>query len=419
MQAVILAAGESSRFWPLNQRHKSLLKIMGKPLVAHTIESLEKAGVTDIVIVQGPSKDVAEELGTSFTEGGASVRYVVQEKPLGMANALSCAEDLLKEQFFLLNAERVDAASYVKPMVEKHKSSGAKLVLVGAQTATPWLFGVLDSLGDKVKNIVEQPVQGQEPSDLKAVGIYLLPKEILDYCKRVAERQYAFEDALALYMKAKDVRMVQAKEATPSLKYPWHLFDMAKFLMKGLPSRTIKTPKIAKNVLIEGDVYIGENTQIFENAVIKGPCYIGDNCLIGNNSLIRDYTNLENGVMIGAFAEVTRSVFQENIHTHSGYFGDSIFGKGCRIGAGSITANVRIDRGEISTVVKGEKVKTGLDSLGVVMGEGTHTGVQSTFMPGVFVGSQCAIGPNTMVAKNVPDNTTLYTQFEQITKARN
>jgi UDP-N-acetylglucosamine diphosphorylase / glucose-1-phosphate thymidylyltransferase / UDP-N-acetylgalactosamine diphosphorylase / glucosamine-1-phosphate N-acetyltransferase / galactosamine-1-phosphate N-acetyltransferase len=166
-------------------------------------------------------------------------------------------------------------------------------------------------------------------------------------------------------------------------------------------------------------VYIGENVQIFENAVIKGPCYIGDNCIIGNNSLIRSYANLENDVLIGAFAEVTRSIFQEDVHTHSGYFGDSIFAKGCRIGAGSITANVRMDRGEISAVVKGEKVKTGLDSLGVVMGEGIHTGAQSTFMPGVFVGAHCAIGPSTMVAKNVPNNTTLYTQFEQIIKERN
>ncbi len=416
MQAVILAAGESSRFWPLNLRHKSLLKIMGKPLILHTIESLEKAGIKDIVIVQGPQKDVEEELGNSLK--GVSISYMVQEKPLGMGNALSCAESLLEEQFFLLNAERVDAESYVKPMLEKYKSSGAKLILLGVQTATPWLFGVLDSLGDKVKNIVEKPAQGQEPSDIRVVGIYLLPKEILGYYQKVSERQYAFEDALALYMKEKDVRMVQTQEATPSLKYPWHLFDMAKFLMQNLPSRTIKTPKIAKNVVIEGDVYIGENTQIFENAVIKGPCYIGDNCVIGNNSLIRSYTNLENNVMIGTFSEVARSIFQEDVHAHSGFFGDSIFAKGCRIGAGSITANVRIDRGEISTAVKGEKVKTGLDSLGVVMGENSRTGIHCSLMPGVLIGSNCQIGPSTIVSENLPNDSIFYVKQEQIQKQK-
>ena len=417
MQAIILAAGESSRFWPLNTRHKSLLKIMGKPLIAYTLESLEKAGVRDFIIVQGPQKDVEEELGYSLA-GGASIRYVMQEKSLGMGNALFCAKDLLDEQFFLLNAERVDAESYVEPLLEKYKSSGAKLILLGTQTATPWLFGILDSLGDKVKNIMEKPAQGQEPSDLRAVGIYLLPKEILDYYQKVSEHQYAFEDALALYMKEKDVRVVQTQESTPSLKYPWHLFDMAKFLMKRLPPRTIKTPKVAKNVVIEGDVYIGENTQIFENAVIKGPCYIGDNCTIGNNSLIRSYANLENSVMVGTFAEVARSIFQEDVHVHSGFFGDSVFGQGCRVGAGSITANVRIDRGEISTVVRGEKMKTGLDSLGVVMGERSRAGVQATFMPGVLIGSNCTIGPSTPVFENLPDNFILYGKKEQIQKQK-
>ena len=45
MQAVILTAGESSRFWPLNQRHKSLIKIMGRPLIWYTIEGLKKSGI--------------------------------------------------------------------------------------------------------------------------------------------------------------------------------------------------------------------------------------------------------------------------------------------------------------------------------------------------------------------------------------
>ena len=48
-QAVILAAGESSRFWPLNQRHKSLIKIMGRPLIWYTIEGLKKAGIKEIL----------------------------------------------------------------------------------------------------------------------------------------------------------------------------------------------------------------------------------------------------------------------------------------------------------------------------------------------------------------------------------
>lgn len=120
--------------------------------------------------------------------------------------------------------------------------------------------------------------------------------------------------------------------------------------------------------------------------------------------MIRDYTNLENDVVIGAFAEVTRSVFQNRTHTHSGYFGDSIFGKNCRIGAGTITANVKINREEIKTTVKGEKILTGLQSLGCIIGDNTKIGIHTSFMPGVLIGSNCIIGPKSLVKDNLEDN---------------
>ncbi len=430
MQAVILAAGESSRFWPLNQRHKSLLKIMGKPLILYTIASLKKAGINDIIIVQGSKRDVEEDLRTFF-DPELHLHFVIQPEPKGMGNAIFQARELLEDQFFVLNAERVDAEEYVKSVLEKQKSSGAKLILLGAETPTPWVFGIVDLDGDRAKIMIEKPEKGKEPSNIKVVGIYFLPKEFLDYYQRVLEHQYAFEDALSLYMKEKDVRVVQTSEDTPSLKYPWHLFEITKFLMKSLAPRIVKTPKIAKNVVIEGNVYIGENTQIFENAVIRGPVYIGDNCVIGSNALVREYANLENDCLIGANAEVTRCIFQEDVHVHSGYFGDSIFGKGCRVGAGTVTANVRIDRGEIKSViraqrrmemnecsatVKGEKIGTGTDSLGVIVGENTKIAINCSLMPGKFIGSNCQIGPGSVVFENIEDSANFYTEFKGIKK---
>jgi len=416
MQAVILAAGESSRFWPLNLRHKSLLKIMGRPLIWHTIEGLKRVGINDLVIIQGPKRDVEEELKNYNL--GLNTHYVIQETPKGMGDAIFQAKEFLKEQFFVSNAERIDGGRYAEFLFGKQKSFGVNLVLFGIQTDKPWLFGIVDLDGDKVKNIIEKPKKGKEPSDIRVVGTYLLPKNFLDYYKRVSEHQYAFEDALDLYMKENDVRIVITQMEIPSLKYPWDLFRTNKLLMdKFLRTEIKKSAQISKNVVIEGNVYIGENCKIFEGAVIKGPCYIGDNCVVGNNSLIREYTNLENNVLIGAFAEVTRSIFQEDVHTHSGYFGDSIFGKGCRLGAGNITANVRIDRGEIKVKVKKEKLGTGLHSLGCIMGKNTKTGIHCSLMPGVLIGSNCLIGPNSVVFENIEDNATFYTEFKGIKKS--
>ena len=89
MQAVVLAAGQSSRFWPLNRRHKSLIKIMGKPLIWYTIESLRKAGINDIIIVQNPSRDIEEELKNR----DLNLKYIIQKEPKGAGNDLIQAEE--------------------------------------------------------------------------------------------------------------------------------------------------------------------------------------------------------------------------------------------------------------------------------------------------------------------------------------
>ena len=112
-QTVILAAGESSRFWPLNQRHKSLIKIMGRPLIWYTIEGLRKVGIKDIIIVQRPKRDIEEELN-NYKFPDSKIRYVIQRKPEGMGNALWQTRSLIKDRFFVMNAERVDGGEIIE-----------------------------------------------------------------------------------------------------------------------------------------------------------------------------------------------------------------------------------------------------------------------------------------------------------------
>ncbi len=61
MQAVVIAAGESSRLWPLNKQHKSQIKISGQPLIYWTIKGLSEKGIKDIVLVVGPNSSLRED----------------------------------------------------------------------------------------------------------------------------------------------------------------------------------------------------------------------------------------------------------------------------------------------------------------------------------------------------------------------
>jgi len=422
MQAVILAAGECSRCWPLNSKHKSLIKIMGKPLILYLVESLKKEGVKEIIIIQGEKRDIEREFKKYNLKG---IKYIIQPKPLGSGEAILRVEKLIKDYFFVFNAERIDVKEYVKPILKKFKELNSfkdkknQLIISAGPTKTPWLFGILKLRGDRVLDIVEQPKPGKEFSNLKITGVYFLPKGFFDYLKKVPTHPYSLEEALLNYAKKEEMRIVNIKKDTFAFKYPWDLFPIRNYIFDNFLERKIsKSAKIGKDVLIEGKVFIGENTRVFEKAVIKGPCFIGKNCTVGNNVLIRDYTNFDDNNLIGAKAEVARSIFQNDCQIHSGFFGDSIFGDHCLIGAGTITGNVRIDRGEIKSIIKGKKVNTGLKSFGCVMGKNVRTGIQCAFMPGVLIGENSRIGPKSFVKENIQNNSFLYTKFQKIIRKK-
>jgi NDP-sugar pyrophosphorylase family protein len=394
---------------------------MGKPLIWYTIQNLKKAGIKEIIIVQGEKKDVEEEL-KNYKFPNLKIKYLIQKEPKGMGNALWQARNLVKGPFFVLIAEEgIDCEKIIKVLWSKSKNSKAKVVLTGQKTENPQLFGIVKLKGDKVIKIVEKPKKGKEPSNIKVVGIYLLEPRFFEIYEKIKKHMYDFEDTLSEYMRKYEVKLAliekTEKEAPFFLKYPWHLFNLRKYLFDNfLENKIEKSAKISKNVIIEGKVFIEKNARILEGAIVKGPCYIGDGCLVGNNSLVRDYTDLEENVVIGAFCEVARSIFQKGATTHSGYFGDSIVGEGTKIGAGTITSNVRLDRGEIFSEVKGEKINTGLKSFGAVIGKNSFIGTKVNIMPGKFIGSNCQIGPNSIVFENIEDNTIFYTKFKLIKK---
>lgn len=413
-QAVILAAGESSRFWPLNSKHKSLFKIMGKPLVWYTIQNLKKAGVDDIIVVQGSKKEIEKEL----KDYQVKARFVVQKRPVGTGDAIHQAKKFIKGSFLVVGPHKLDLDKYLPALLEKSKKDPKGVVLTCVKTANPWDYGVLKLKNGKVAGIVENPPKGQEASNIKATETYVLPPDFLDFYEKLPLKEDNLIATINSIIKKRGADFVLLKEDSVSLKYPWHLLNLSRifFSSKYFKKSVAPTAKISKNVIINGDVFIGKNVTIASNTVINGPCYIGDNSRIAANNVLRGPVILEDNVMTGAFCEIKNSIVDSNTHFHSGYIGDSVIGENCRFGAGFITANRRTDRNNIKSVVKNEKIDTGLTYLGAIIGSNTRFGIHAGTMPGVIIGSNGNIGPGTLVFDNVEDGTTLFTKFEKVVK---
>jgi bifunctional UDP-N-acetylglucosamine pyrophosphorylase/glucosamine-1-phosphate N-acetyltransferase len=401
MQAVILAAGESSRFKPLSdRRHKGLTEILGKPVIEHTADELRDAGADEIIVVESPEDDIGGLEGVD--------RAVVQEEPLGMGNALRQAEHLLEDSFMVATPYRANASRYYDLMMEK--SEEYDTVFLASETDKPEKYGILDiNSKGKAVDIVEKPDRSEAPSNMKAVGLYLLNESIFDYLDEVEQKEYQFEEALSRQLESRPAGVVETEESTNSIKYPWDLFEITRELLDNSSGRISDKAKIANSAEIKGKVIVEDNAEVMENAVVKGPAYIGESSIIGNNAVVREYSCIEREAVIGANAEVRNSIFQPEASMHSGFVGDSVIGRNSSIGAGTVIANRRFrdgeNRPEIATkLIEKEKVEgTSLDRLGAFIGENVDIGVNVSIMPGVQIGSEAKVFPGSVVTENIEE----------------
>jgi len=413
MQAVILSAGESSRFSPFRYfDHKSLVKILGKEILIHTIESIKKSGITDVIIVVSKKEGVKSLLGDG-RKFGVKIKYVLQEKPTGAGNGLLLAESLIKGDFFLLNASHIDFAEFKDQMVKK-KSSKDKAIFLAKEQDRLGNFGVLKTKGDKVTGLIEKPGEGKEPSNLRLIGIYLFSKDFLKTLSQTPDEHYRLESAILNFVKKEQVRFVKTEKEAPSLKYSWDILGVKNYLLSRLKSFRGRNIHVAKSAEIIGPVVISDNAVIMEGAKIKGPCFIGANTMIGNNAILRGNVDIEENCTIGANMEIKNSLIMSGTKVHSGFIGDSVIGENCRIGADFSTANVRLDRKSIKVRIKEKEVDSELKFLGTMIGENTKIGIKVSTMPGIIIGRNSIIGPATVVLRNVPENSRYYTKFKEI-----
>lgn len=417
MKAVILAAGKNSRFWPLGRdRHKCMYEVgLGKPILFYTLQEIKKAGAKEVVIITREDDASIENHFKVHPIPYLEISFVYQPKPLGMGNALLLAREFLQDDdcFVLLNPNHINSTEIIKSLAKQLSQQGdAKAILVGQKTATPNQFGIMGIQNGRVVSIEEKPTSPK--SDIRIVGIYCLHKDFLEYLNNF-EGEYSLEIALNQFVAANNpvyCSVMPDNHDLFSLKYPWDLLKINKFLI-GRAAIEIRhsTPRVPPNVFTDGPISLGRDVKFLGPVSIKGPCHIGDNVVIGDHAVIRDHSMIGDGCVIGCRTEIKNSILGHDVHTHDNFIGDSIIGDSCRLGAGTITANRRTDRKNIKSFPGRANIKidTGLKSLGTIMGPGSKTGINVSIMPGVKIGSNCEIGPQTLVTEDIEDRHRYYT----------
>jgi NDP-sugar pyrophosphorylase family protein len=400
-QAVILAAGECSRFEPYNARnqHKSTFVLLDKPIIAWTIESLIRAGIKKIEIIKSPGDDSLNQSLIAYQDK-AKINFHDQKEALGMGNAIISALPALDDQFILLNSQQLNIDQHLKLFFNNPDKYLDSLVMFCQDTEEPQKYGILGLEGDKVTKIVEKPTDLTGLSNQRILGIYILTKKFVEFMNTTPTSEYQFELSLDQYLQKNTIKAIKTPELSLSLKYAWDLFPIASHLIEKLSAgKQIIHPKakIHPTAIITGPVVIEEDAEIYEYSLIQGPAYIGKKTVVGSYSKIRKDSVMEEGSQIENSVEVKHSLIGKNSHIHSGFVGDSIIGQECRIGANFITANRRHDRANVRLFIKDKFVDTNSSFMGSLIGDNVKIGIHSGTNPGAIIQSESMILPGTIV----------------------
>jgi len=209
-KAVIPAAGLGTRFLPATKSQpKEMLPLVDKPAIQYVVEQAVDAGITDILIITGRGKRTLEdhfdrsfELEYHLEQSGklddlklvreisdmAAVHYIRQKEPLGLGAAVAMAEPHVAGEPFavLLGDDIIPSGNLLANMIDVYDRYG-RSVIAGMEVPRSeiHLYGAIspeyveENLA-RVVTIVEKPPTEKAPSNLAAIGRYVLTPEIFD-----------------------------------------------------------------------------------------------------------------------------------------------------------------------------------------------------------------------------------------------
>src|SRR5438552_18827383 len=124
MQALILAGGKGTRLRPLTvYTPKPIVPICNRPFLLYQIDTLRRAGVTDITLSLSYQPEKIEQQLGDGSNFGVKLKYMVEPQPMGTAGAYKFAEELIREHTVVFNGEimtELDLNTVIRQHMERN-----------------------------------------------------------------------------------------------------------------------------------------------------------------------------------------------------------------------------------------------------------------------------------------------------------
>jgi glucose-1-phosphate thymidylyltransferase len=316
--------------------------VANKPMSQYVLEDLRDSGIKEIAIIVG---DILPEKVKNYykrgKEFGVRITYIQQEKPSGIAQAVSLTEDFVGDNPFVVYLGDNLLKGRIADFVKEFKASKHDAMILLCEVENPRQFGVAQfDKGKKLVKLIEKPKK--PPSNYALTGIYFLTPIIFKMIRQLKPSwRGELEITEALQGLLNTGHKVGYKFVTGWWKDTGTVEDILEANRLVLDDIKKKVEgMVEEKTSIQGRVAVGKETIIKRGALLRGPAIIGTNTTIGENVYVGPYTSIGNNVVIER-GELENSIIMDDCHVEiDGKITDSLIGGGT-----ALTTNKKSPKG--------------------------------------------------------------------------
>lgn len=330
LKAVIMAGGKGTRLRPICENMpKPMTRLMGRPLMEHTVELLKRNGFTELCVTLGHMPDKIRRHFGNGSLFGVSMEYRVEEEPLGTAGGVRACMDFVDGEDFLVISGDAACDFNLRSFANAHFSSGADLSMALYPHPEPLRYGtVVTDKDNRVISFIEKPQWERVVTDLVNTGIYMLSPRVMELVPKNQPFDFARDLFPLLAQRGFLMKGIRTDGYWCDIGDPKSYLECSMDALNGklrlnsatgnnsqwdacvcLPSLICSGAVIEPGAVIDRSIihpgsHIGENA-VIKNSVIDG-AFIGEGCTV-DSAVICENTRIPDEAFVCPGAVVSQS----------------------------------------------------------------------------------------------------------------
>ena len=330
MKALILAGGKGTRLRPLTvYTPKPIVPFLNQPFLLFQLNSLRRAGITDITLSLSYQPDKIEQILGDGSDYGVNLRFITEPAPMGTGGAYKFAAEDLRDTTVVFNGDILTDVD-IEQVLEFHREKAAEATIVLTPVENPSAYGLVETDADgKVLKFREKPTAEEllflTTNNINA-GIYILEPSVLDIIPKGENTSFEYKVFPDLLAKGKSFyAFVMEKNYWRDIGNPQSYLSAHLDFLDG----KIKNFEADKSAIYEAATaaIIDKNSIIGADCIIKPHAKI-TNSILGAGVHVEERAVIENSV-IWAHTRVANAAKIEN----------AIIGRSCYIGKNAVVSN--------------------------------------------------------------------------------